>query len=158
MAGRDDDDHDLYRHGTGPGLATLARWLGRILGVLVGAVAAFYGLALFALRCFDTCPSDPSTDKTILLLSTALVLFGLATVVASVAAATRWARGAAAFVAGLGVLIAGAGSVTLLLVPSIGETGDPGSTGLAGAVALLGGAGIAAGALVARRRTIRAPS
>lgn len=133
VAGR--DDRDLY--GAAPH-RSVGRTVARILGVLVGAGLSLYGVALFALRCFDTCPADPAVDKSTQLLSGALVLFGVVVVVVSAASGTVCSAGAAVFAVVLGVAIALAGLVSLVLV-----------TSLASVVALLAGVIVAAAALLA---------
>ena len=155
MSGR--DDLDLYGSAASPSRGGgVVRGLTRVFGVLVGAAISLYGVALYALRCFDTCPSDPSVDKNIQLLSVSLVLFGLVVVIAAASAWTRWAAGAAVIVACLGSVIAVAGAVALALVPSIDQPhGDRGSAGLAAAVALLVGAGVTAAALFRRKKPFR---
>ena len=148
------DDLDLYGSAASPSRGGgVARGLARVLGVLVGGAISLYGVALYALRCFDTCPSDPSVDMNIQLLSAALVLFGLVVAIAAASAWTRWAVGAMAVVACLGAVITVAGAVALALVPSIEQPhGDRGSAGLAAAVALAVGAAVTAAALVRRKK------
>ncbi|MDQ4124037.1 MAG: hypothetical protein M3134_00355 [Actinomycetota bacterium] len=148
------DDLDLYGRGAAPRRAA-GWWFLRVLGVVVGAAGSLFGVGLFALRCFDTCPEDRSIDIAIQLLSAALVLFGLVVAVASVAVATRREPGAATFVGALGAIIAAAGAIVLLLVASTTGPVDEGGTATAGAVALVAGGGVTAGAVFRRRSSAR---
>jgi hypothetical protein len=146
------EDLDLYRGAGRTDRAAIARWVVRTIGVLVGLAVALYGVALYALRCFDTCPSDPAVDRIGQALAASLVLLGLVVVTAAASAGTRWSAAGAALVALLGALIALGGIVSLLLVPSIDAPGDHGSSATFGAAALVGGSVIAGTAIALRRR------
>ena len=150
------DDLDLHGREAAPGRVTPAIWLIRVLGVLAGAVAVFYGVGFYFLRCFSTCPSDPSLDKTIQLLTVSLALFGLVVAIASASAGTRSATRAAAAVAVLGAAIAVAGLATLALAPSIDAPSDGGGTAFKGAVTLVAGVVITAVAVLRRRGATQA--
>lgn len=153
MSGR--DDLDLYGRGAAPERAPAARGFARVVGVVTGAVISLYGMALFVLRCFDTCPTDPSLDKAVQLVAGTVVTFGLVVVIASVSIGTRLAARGAALVCALGAAIATAGVATLALVPSIDDPGGHGGTPVAGATALLVGGAVAVTAAIARRRAGR---
>ena len=115
-------DLDPYDSGGHP--PSLVGGILRILVVLVGLAIAAYGLGLWVLRCFDTCPSDPSLDKVLMLLSAALSLTGLVVVIQAVSFRTRWAdvvSGALVFVGGLIALL---GIASLVLLPSVDELGS----------------------------------
>lgn len=126
----------------------------RAIGILIGTAVALYGIALYALRCFDTCPSDPAEDASLQLLSGAVILFGVALVVFSATFATRRSRAASRILTTLGTVIAGAGVVSLLLVPYLDTPGDRTGWVLMSVAALIVGAGIAMGSIIGRRRRI----
>lgn len=146
-------DLDLYGSGATPGRTPVTAWIVRIAGLLVGAAITFYGLALYALRCFDTCPEDPAVDTATLLMATAIVLFGLVVAIASASGRTRWAVGGATVVAALGFAIAAVGIASLAQVPRIDDPGGQRSdVTLAGAAATAVGTGVATAAIFRRRK------
>jgi hypothetical protein len=149
------DDLDLYGRGARPDRPSAGRWIAGILGVLVGVAVSLYGVALYALRCFDTCPTDPSLDRATQLLAAAVILFGAAVALGAALAGTRWAAGAAAVVTGFGVAIAAAGALTLAFVPSIDDPGGYGVTPVAGVVALAAGGVVTAAGAFGRRAALR---
>lgn len=146
---KDGEDLDLYPR-RDP--ARIARGAARVLGILFGAAVSLYGVALYALRCFDTCPTDPAEDAVGQLLSGAVLAFGLVIAVASACVGTRWAGTGLAVVIGLGCFVAVAGGVTVALVPRIDAPGDHGSTAAFGVIALAVGGLVAAAAVALRRR------
>ncbi|HEX2294321.1 MAG TPA: hypothetical protein VHN37_03340 [Actinomycetota bacterium] len=143
MGGR--DDLDLYGRGAAPDRG-VGRAMARIVGLLVGAAVSLFGVALFLLRCFDTCPADPAVNTSGQLLSGAVVLFGVVVAVSSLAAGTAGATGVALFAGAAGVLIAVAGVVSFALVQSV-----------ASVVAVLAGAVVTAAALFALKGATRTP-
>lgn len=147
-------DLDPYRPTGSAASSTIARRAARTLGVLSGLAVSLYGAALYALRCFDTCPSDPAENASGQLLSGAFVLFGIAVVVTATTAGTRGGRTGLTVVCVVSCLVAACGAVSLALVPAIDGPGDHGGYVLFGLVALALG-GISAGAAYAYLR--RAP-
>lgn len=146
-------DLDLYGSGATPGRTPVTAWIVRIAGLLVGAAITLYGVALYALRCFDTCPEDPAVNTATVLMSAAIVLFGPAVAIASASVRTRWAVGGATVVAALGFAIAAVGIASLAQVPRIDDPGGQRSdVTLAGAAETVAGAGVTAAALLRRKR------
>lgn len=138
----DREDLDLYKAG-GPAPSSVAVWVARTLGVLAGLAVGFYGAALWLLRCFDTCPSDPAVDKTGRLLSASVILAGLVIVVAAASLGTSWKTVGARIVVVLGSLVALCGIATLALAPGIDFRSDRASTRTFGVIALAAGAAVA---------------
>lgn len=123
--------------------------------MLVGVAVAWFGAALYVLRCFSTCPTDPAEDWTGRLLTASIVLVGLVIVLASSALGTRWSRIGLGIVLALGAAVAACGVVALILVPSIEAPGDHSSSATAAVVAIGVGGAIVAAARAARRRAHR---
>lgn len=155
---KDRDDLDLHRAAKRADLAMFARGAGRVLGILFGLAVSLYGGALYMLRCFDTCPTDPAEDAVARLLPASLVAFGIAVAVAAACVATRAARAGLGIVAGLGCLTAVFGVAAAATVPRITAPGDHGSAAVFGVVALVVGGVMAAAALAARRRVGAPPA
>lgn len=143
------EDLDLYPR-RDP--ATIARVVARVLGILLASAISLYGLALYMLRCFDTCPTDPAQDAVGQLLSGSVVAFGIVVGVAAASVGTRWARTGLTIVSVFGVFVALAGVAAIVLVPRIEAAGDHGSTAAFGVIALVaGGLTVVAGVLLRRR-------
>jgi hypothetical protein len=149
---KDPDDLDVYRPARRADPGRIARGVARAAGILAGLAACLYGIALYALRCFDTCPSDPAQDAVGQLLSGSLVVFGLAVVAVAASVGTRAARSGLAIAAVFGCLVGVFGVVSIALVPAIDAPGDHASSTVFGALALAAGAVTAAVAAVLRRR------
>ncbi len=146
------EDLDPYRPTPSVDGTTIARRVARTLGALAGLAVSLSGVALYALRCFDTCPSDPAEDKVGQLLTGSLILFGLVVVVAAASAGTRWSRTGWSIIAVLGLAIGVCGIASVALVPAIDTPGANSSYTTYGIVGIVVGAGGAGAALVLRRR------
>ena len=144
-------DLDPYRPTGSADPARITRGAARTVGILLGVAVSSFGVALYALRCFDTCPSDPAENAVGQLLAGAFVLFGVVVVVVAASAGTRRSRTGGGTVCALGSLVALCGIASLVLVPGIDAPGDNGGYVLFGLLALAGG-GISAGAAYAYLR------
>lgn len=98
--------------------------IARGIAILVGVGIGFFGVALFVLRCFSTCPSDPAENAISQILTLSLVGFGVVVIVAASTLGTRWAAAGASTVMVLGALMAIAAVVALVLAPSLRLPGD----------------------------------
>ncbi len=133
--------------------ATNTRWVTRGLGVLVGLAVCLYAAALYALRCFDTCPYDPAENQISRLLPVALGVLGLVLIVAALMSATRWSNTGSWIIIAGGCVIAACGVATWALVPAIEAPGDHTDTARLGVLASLIGVAVVGGAIVLRRRS-----
>ena len=111
------EDLDLYRSGPGPGHGAILRGVARGAGILLGVAVSTYGAALYALRCFDTCPTDPAVDATGQLLSWSIILFGLGVVTAAASIGTRWSRTGLGIILVLGSVVALCGVASVVIPP-----------------------------------------
>ena len=100
-----------------------------MLGVLAGLAISLYGVALYALRCFDTCPSDPAEDAVSQLLAGSLILFGLVVVIAAASAGARWSRAGLSIIAVLGSVIVVCGIAFVALGPAVAGATSAGAAG-----------------------------
>ncbi|HEV2755981.1 MAG TPA: hypothetical protein VG318_09425 [Actinomycetota bacterium] len=149
--GDEREDLDPYRPTPPADARTIGRWVARAVGILVGLAILLYGVALYALRCFDTCPSDPAQDHVYQLLTGAIILFGIVVLVAASFAGTRRARAGLSVVTGLGAAVVACGLVAVAFVPAIDAPGDHSGSTQFGMLAVLAG-GVSAGTAWAFRR------
>ena len=147
------EDLDLYRSGPRRGYGAILRGVARGVGILLGLAVSVYGAALYALRCFDTCPTDPAVDATGQLLTWSIILLGFGLVTAAASVGTRWSRIGLGIISVLGSAVALCGVASVVIAPSIKAAGDYSSTTTLSYVAAVTG-GVAAGAAhLLRRRT-----
>ena len=147
---------DPYDSGGRPKRSTMFRGLARGVALLVGAVIAFYGVALYALRCFSTCPTDPAENTISQILTLSLVALGVVVVVAAASIATKLVAPATWVIAAMGILMTAGGVVALTLAPSLRFPGDRTSAVVFALVDVAVGAGIVALGSWVRRRTEQA--
>lgn len=130
----------------------MTRWVARGLGFVVGLGVSLYAAAVYALRCFDTCPSDAAEDLIYRLLPVALGVLGLVLAVAALTSATRWSTTGSWIIIAGGCVIAACGIASWALVPAIDAPGNHTATARLGVVASVVGIAVVGGAIVLRRR------
>src|SRR5687768_12366408 len=94
-------------------------WIKRGVLILIGTAIGLYGAALYALRCFDTCPSDPIEDRIVRLFTGSIVAFGLAVLIIGASLRVSWWRVATGGVKALGAAIVLAGAAVLMMSGSL---------------------------------------
>ena len=114
----------------------------RGIAIVVGLAVGFVGTALYALRCFDACPTDTAENTIIQILTLSLVTFGLVVIVAAVSLRTRWAVVGGWIISVLGVLMTLGGVATLVQIPLLWFPGDRSSTITYGLIDVAAGAAL----------------
>lgn len=115
---------DPYDASGRPSAASIARFIGRGIGVLVGLGIGFYGMSFYVLRCFSTCPTDPAENALSHILPLSFLALAVAVITGAVTTGTRGTAAGTWIITGLGALMPVGGVMTLLLVPSLPFPGD----------------------------------
>lgn len=147
------EELDPYGASRRPTPLSVARFIGRAIGVLVGVGIGVYGLSFYVLRCFSTCPTDPAENALSHILPLSILALGLAVITAAVTFGTRSTIGGAWIITGLGVMLPVTGVVTLLLVPSLPFPGDRTGIVVFGILEIAAGVGLVLFGRWMRRRT-----